>query len=113
MRKSRRGSSVAYAIPLIFVSAFFCLDVHELANGVKGHENTHNWPANYQKEALKNLTQWRSSLFKRTILLYKETERQSRQRSEPEGHARFNLLSPIVNCPIGDLQRIGGNGDGE
>jgi hypothetical protein len=63
--------------------------------------------------ALRNLTEWKSSLYRRTMDLYKATERRLGAVSEPLGHARFSLFSPFVTCiNQGTLMRVGNNEDG-
>ena len=63
--------------------------------------------------ALRNLTDWRSSLYRRTMELYKETERRLGTAAEPLGHDRFSLFSPFVSCKNrGSLTRVGNNEDG-
>jgi len=64
--------------------------------------------------ALRNLTDWKSSLYRRTMDLYKATERRLGAVSEPPGHARFSLFSPFVTCiNQGTLMRVGNNEDGK
>lgn len=63
--------------------------------------------------ALRNLTEWRSSLYRRTMELYKVTERRLGTVAEPLGHDRFSLYSPFVSCENqGSLTRVGNNEDG-
>jgi hypothetical protein len=63
--------------------------------------------------ANRNLTDWRSSLYRRTMELYKVTERRLGTVAEPVGHARFSLFSPFVSCENqGSLTRVGNNEDG-
>jgi hypothetical protein len=64
--------------------------------------------------ALKNLTEWKSSLYCRTMELYKATEMKLGALAEPSGHERFSLFSPFVSCPHKiSLTRFGGQADGK
>lgn len=33
-------------------------------------------------------------------------------RVEPQGWKRFDIANPIMDCPYGDIKRVGGDGDG-
>lgn len=69
--------------------------------------------SSYTTTARANLSSWRSSLFIRTMVLTRETEKAERRQIQPSGHRRFDLFSPFVSCPDEPLKRIGGQGDGE
>jgi Methyltransferase domain len=64
---------------------------------------------NFLKAASTNLSSWRENLFTNTIALQSATERRAMKRVQPQGHSRFNLFNPIVQCPKGEpLQLFGG-----
>jgi len=66
------------------------------------------------QEALRNLSQWRSSLFRRAIQLQTATERAHRRQVDPADHARFQLFEPFTACPEREaVERYGGGGDGK
>ena len=63
--------------------------------------------------AAASLTRWRSSLFARTMTLYKQTEVARGALGEPEGWRRFDLFDPFLTCPDGKAPvRYGATGDG-
>lgn len=69
-----------------------------------------SFPSDNNKRAL---DEWRSSLYYRTMTLYKSTEIASRNQTEPQGHSRFNLFSPFVSCNDGrKVIRVGPLEDG-
>jgi Methyltransferase domain len=59
------------------------------------------------------LQNWHSSLFTKTMNLYKMVEHASNTTAEPYGHARFSLFTPFLTCPDGrPPSRFGGLEDG-
>lgn len=83
------------------------------STGYTREHGNRNLSAPYYEEARRNLTTWRSSIFKMTAEFYKATEKLAGSQSEPQGHQRFRLLAPFVTCPSDESpERIGGEGDG-
>ena len=73
----------------------------------------------YGRGAVQKLGEWRSSLFARMAEFYKaEEDAQTNHgaggvgRVEPQGVRRYNLFDAIVDCPRGQVQRLGPPGDG-
>ena len=92
---------------IIFLFIGFPTTLYHLERGDR-HLSAH-----YLEEARRNLTMWRSSIFKMTAELYKTTEKMTGIQSEPQGHQAFRLLAPFVTCPSDESpKRIGGEGDG-
>lgn len=62
---------------------------------------------------LRALRQWQSTLFTRTMDMYKLIEHSSGALVEPEGSRRFDLFDPFLKCPNGNPpERFGGAADG-
>ena len=73
----------------------------------------------YGRGAVTKLGEWRSSLFARMAEFYKaEEDAQTNHgaggvgRVEPQGVRRYNLFDAIIDCPRGQVQRLGPPGDG-
>ena len=67
----------------------------------------------FQSAARANWTEWRATLFRRTMLLVRGAEEKARAAAQPADHARFDIFSAYLSCPKGEaLKRVGGSGDG-
>jgi hypothetical protein len=79
--------------------------------------------ANYRREAARNMSDWKTGLYKQVFTTYKlqsisegwHKKQRTRlsQGAEPKGHQRYNLFQPIISCPPGTtLYRYGRTHDG-
>lgn len=69
-------------------------------------------------DAIEKLRNWRSTLFTRMARAYRLAEMvgtedgKIEKRVEPPGWNRFDVANSCVDCPLGALQRVGGDADG-
>ena len=118
-----RGLTMSRSTKL-FVLFYLCLATSMPFNvasaaGARRAGKSKNFASRVESEAfcpsaLKNLTEWKSSLYRRTMELYKATEMKLGALAEPPGHERFSLFSPFVSCSHkNSLTRFGGQADGK
>jgi hypothetical protein len=55
----------------------------------------------WEQYSRKQINDWLSNVFVRTMTTYRDIEQERSKLSEPIGHRRFDLLSPFLGCPDG------------
>ena len=65
------------------------------------------------RNSVLRLQEWQENLFSKTMKLYRDVETKAGTLIEPQGHRRFDLFSPFIDCPDGNRPvRFGASGDG-